>query len=211
MSICPPRITSRKSTRWSRVFTILPACYKWFAFCWAPREQHGGPASFLLGQGEPVITSPCEDCPELPQTPQEWSKWLFPLLVHDHLSAISIACHLSSPFRVFQNPLWQFICFTRCFLSIISAGTNTTELSVIPWCFLSFQGGLEPTPQTLITPCRAAFLVRRDLTCVWPLVSLSQLPCGVLCPQGCQGFDSWLYNMSSQPGVIWASTDVWQL
>ena len=69
-----------------------------------------------------------------------------------------------------SSPLWQFICFTRCFLSIISAETNTTELSIILWHFLSFQGGLEPTPQTLNHPCRAAFLVRGDLTCVWPLV-----------------------------------------
>lgn len=115
------------------------------------------PSVSLMRSGKPVITSPFEDCSEFPQTPQDWSKWLSPL---PRPWPLLSSLHCLPPvltLRGLSSPLWQFICFITCFLSIISAETNTTELSVIPWHFLSYQGGLEPTPQTLNHPCRAAF------------------------------------------------------
>ena len=158
-----------------------------------------------------MVTSPFANLSELLQTTQEWSKWLSSLLVHEHFSGIFIALPFVLPLHCLSSPLWQFICFIRCFLSIISAGTNTTELSVIPWCFLSYQGGLEPAPQTLSRPCRAAsqrgssWRSEVSVLCV-TLSSLSQLPCGVLCPH------SQLQNVRSGPGgeTLAYRTDSWK-
>ena len=85
---------------------------------------------------------------------------------------------------------------------------NTTELSIIPWSFPSYQGASECVLQTLNHPFRAVFQRgcswTPDVSILCITLSFISLSCCVMCSvhKDVSSFDSWPYS-SSQPGVIW--------